>query len=113
VPIQIDRNVILDLMTENPAWFGWSAATLAPIPGAVRHGINRLIDAEVSVPCSPIEDLEEALWRTMFDREAILFEAALPARKSFLACRRRRGISGLRCQISLSAPVRLSWAIIN
>jgi predicted nucleic acid-binding protein len=41
---------------------------------------------------SRIEDLDAALPKTMFDREALPFEAAFLAGKSFLAYRQRGGI---------------------
>jgi predicted nucleic acid-binding protein len=48
--------------------------------------------AEISIRYSRIEELEAALPKTMFDREAIPYEAAFLAGKAFLAYRRRGGI---------------------
>ncbi len=53
--------------------------------------INPVIFAEVSIRFSRIEDLDAALPKTMFDREAIPYEAAFMAGKSYLAYRRRGG----------------------
>ena len=46
---------------------------------------------EVSVRYSRIEDLDAALPKSMIEREAIPYEAAFLAGKSFLAYRRRGG----------------------
>lgn len=106
--ILVDSNVILDLMTEDPVWFDWSAAALSRAVDTSRLVINPVIYAEVSVLCSRIEDLEEALPRTMFEREAIPFEAAFLAGKSFLAYRRPRGTKRSPLPISSSVLMRLS-----
>ncbi len=53
--------------------------------------INAIIYAEVSVRYSRIEDLDAALPKGMFEREAIPYEAAFLAGKSFLAYQRRGG----------------------
>lgn len=50
-----------------------------------------MIYAEVSVRYSRIEDLDAALPRAMFDREAIPYAAAFLAGKAFLAYRQRGG----------------------
>ena len=46
---------------------------------------------EVSIRYSKIEELDVALSKTMFDREAIPYEAAFLAGKSFVSYRRRGG----------------------
>ena len=53
--------------------------------------INAIIYAEVSVRYSRIEELDAALPKSMIEREAIPYEAAFLAGKSFLAYRRREG----------------------
>ena len=89
--VLIDSNVLLDLMTEDTPWFSWSAAAVERLADSSRLVINTMIYAEVSVRFSRIEDLEAALPKSMFDREAIPHEAAFLAGKSFLAYRRRGG----------------------
>lgn len=90
--ILIDSNVLLDLMTEDHRWFSWSAAAVATAANSARLVINAVIYAEVSVRYSRIEDLEAALPKEMLDREAIPYEAAFLAGKSFLAYRRKGGM---------------------
>jgi predicted nucleic acid-binding protein len=89
--VLIDSNVLLDLMTEDAQWFSWSAAAVERAADRFRLIINAIIYAEVSVRYSRIEDLEGALPTEMFEREAIPYEAAFLAGKSFLAYRRRGG----------------------
>lgn len=89
--VLVDSNVLLDLMTEDDRWFSWSAETIARIADRSRLVVNPVIYAEVSIRYSRIEDLDAALPRTMFDREAIPYEAAFLAGKSFLAYRKRSG----------------------
>jgi len=89
--ILIDSNVQLDLMTENRRWFSWSAAAVERAADSSRLVINAIIYAEVSMRYSRIEDLDAALPKTMLEREAIPYEAAFLAGKSFLAYRRRGG----------------------
>ena len=87
----IDSNVLLDLMTENPQWFSWSAAAAERAADRSRIVINAVIYAEVSVRYSRIEELEAALPKAILHREEIPYEAAFLAGKSFLAYRRRGG----------------------
>ena len=78
-------------MTEDARWFAWSAEAIERAADGNRLVINPIIYAEVSTRYSRIEDLDAALPKTMFDREALPYEAAFLAGKSFLAYRRRRG----------------------
>ena len=89
--VLVDSNILLDVMTEDADWIGWSAEALMRAADRHRLVINPVIYAEVSIRYSRIEDLDVALPRTMFDREAIPYEAAFLAGKSFSAYRRRGG----------------------
>jgi predicted nucleic acid-binding protein len=89
--VLVDANVLLDIMTEDARWFAWSAGAIEHAAERYRLVINPVIYAEVSIRYSQIEELDIALPRTMFDREAIPYEAAFLAGKSFLAYRRRGG----------------------
>jgi predicted nucleic acid-binding protein len=104
--VMIDSNVLLDLATEDPLWYSWSAAALESAADRFRLVINAVIYAEVSVRYSRIEDLDVALPKSMFEREPIPYEAAFLAGKSFLSYRRRGGTNDRRCRTSLSAPMR-------
>ena len=89
--ILIDSNVLLDLMTEDPRWFSWSAAAVERVADRFRLVINPVIYAEVSLRYSRIEDLDAALPKAMFEREAIPYAAAFLAGKSYLVYRQRGG----------------------
>ena len=89
--VLVDSNVLLDIMTEDSRWLPWSAATLEQIADRSRLVVNPIVYAEVSIRYSRIEDLEDALPRTLFDREAIPYEAAFLAGKAFAAYQRRGG----------------------
>jgi len=89
--VLVDANVILDVMTEDARWLGWSAAAMERAADRYRLVINPIIYGEVSIRYSRIEELDAALPRTLFEREAIPYEAAFLAGKAFLAYRRRGG----------------------
>ena len=89
--VLIDANILLDVMTEDARWLPWSAEAIERAADRDRLVINPIIFAEVSIRYSRIEKLDAALPKTMFDREAIPYEAAFLAAKSFLAYRRRGG----------------------
>lgn len=89
--VLIDSNVLLDVMTEDARWLAWSADAIERAADRHRFVINPVVYAEVSMRYSRIEELDAALPKTMLDREAIPYEAAFLAGKSFLAYRRRGG----------------------
>jgi hypothetical protein len=89
--VLIDANVLLDVMTEDAHWLAWSAEAIEHAADRHRLVINPVIYAEVSIRYSRIEELDAALPRSMFDREAIPYEAAFLAGKSFVTYRRRGG----------------------
>lgn len=89
--ILVDSNVLLDVATEDSRWGAWSADALE---AAAEHGvlvINPLVYAEVSIGFRTIEELEAALPSKTFRRDALPYEAAFLAGKSFLDYRRRGG----------------------
>jgi predicted nucleic acid-binding protein len=89
--VLVDSNILLDLMTEDPRWLAWTATAIERAADRYRLVINPIIYAEVSIRYSQIEDLEEALPKEMFDREALPYEAAFLAGKAYLTYRRRGG----------------------
>jgi len=89
--VLIDANVLLDVMTEDARWLAWSGAAIERAADRHRLVINPVVYAEISIRYSRIEDLDLALPKTMFDREAIPYEAAFLAGKSFQVYRRRGG----------------------
>ena len=89
--VLVDSNVILDVVTEDPRWFDWSAGRLEALAEDHLFVINPIIYSEVSVGFGRIEDLEEALPPEFFRRENLPWEAGFLAGKCFLRYRRARG----------------------
>ncbi len=87
----VDTNVLLDVLTEDPLWFGWSAAALAEAGESGPLWINPIIYAEVSGQFSRIEDLEMALPTQDYRRAQLPWEAAFLAGKAFVRYRRSGG----------------------
>jgi predicted nucleic acid-binding protein len=89
--VLVDANVLLDVITEDARWLAWSARAIERAADRYRLVINPVVYAEVSIRYSRIEDLDDALPKAMFDREALPYEAAFLAGTTFLAYRRRGG----------------------
>jgi predicted nucleic acid-binding protein len=87
----VDANVLLDVLTEDAAWFDWSAATLAHAADAGSLVINPVIYAEASVRFTRIEDMDAALPGDAFERRPIPYAAAFLAGKCFVTYRSRGG----------------------
>lgn len=92
VAVLVDSNVLLDVMTEDTRWLSWSSDAIRRAADTARLVINPVIYAEISIRYQRIEDLDEALPKDILEREAIPFEAAFLAGKSYLSYRRRGGV---------------------
>ena len=89
--VLVDSNVLLDVFTEDPAWFEWSAEALSSMAETSTLVVNPIVYAEVSVGFAGIEELEEALPVERFAREGLPWQAAFLAGKCYVAYRRRGG----------------------
>jgi predicted nucleic acid-binding protein len=87
----VDSNVLLDIFTEDPAWFEWSDTALATARDAGLLVINPLVYAEVSIRFSTIEELDEAFPATDFLREELPYAAGFVAGKALVRYRRQGG----------------------
>lgn len=87
----VDSNVLLDILTDDPAWSSWSLHALATAAEAGPLFINPIIYGEVSVRFSRIEDLDDALPPSDFARLDLPWAASFLAAKAFLVYRRRGG----------------------
>jgi predicted nucleic acid-binding protein len=87
----IDSNVILDVATEDPVWFEWSATRLSELAEDHILVINPIVYAEVSVGYTAIEALDAAVPPERFRREALPWAAAFLAGKCFERYRRAGG----------------------
>jgi predicted nucleic acid-binding protein len=91
-PVLVDSNVLLDILTEDPRWFEWSADALARCAENSVVAINPIVYAEVPVHFARIEDLDDALPEPAIQRLPLPWDAAFLAGRCFLEYRRRRGV---------------------
>ncbi|GAA6616023.1 type II toxin-antitoxin system VapC family toxin [Scytonema sp. NUACC26] len=89
--VLVDSNVILDVVTEDPQWFEWSAQMLAEYANRGILVINPIIYAEISVGFKQIEALEAVIPPEFFRRDSLPYKAAFLAGQCFLEYRRRGG----------------------
>jgi predicted nucleic acid-binding protein len=85
----VDANVLLDVITQDPAWCSWSERALRNAAEHSTLAINAVIFAEVSLKFTRIEDADAAM--VDFAREPLPYEAGFLAGKAFLAYRKRGG----------------------
>jgi len=90
--VLVDSNVLFDILTEDARWQQWSSRALEQAAIGGRLVINPIVYAELSVGFDTIEEADEALPLTIFDREPIPYDAAFLAAKAYAAYRRRAGI---------------------
>ena len=88
----IDSNVILDIVTKDEDWYGWSSTNLETLAQENLVAINSIIYAEVSIGFQKIEEVEELFAPKFFIREMIPWEASILAGKCFLAYRKKGGV---------------------
>ncbi|HEX8724220.1 MAG TPA: type II toxin-antitoxin system VapC family toxin [Gemmatimonadaceae bacterium] len=89
--VLVDSNVLLDVLTEDPKWYAWSASALERAAESELLIINPLVYAEVSVRFARIEDLDAALPPEFFRRDDLPWEAGFLAGKCFRRYRRAGG----------------------
>ena len=99
--VLVDSNVLLDIFTEDPVWFHWSAHALADSAEHSVLVVNPIVYAEVAVRFETIEELEQVLPADQFAREPLPWEAAFLAGKSYTAYRRRGGDPVIRSRCSI------------
>ena len=89
--ILVDANVLLDVLTDDPKWYAWSAAQLDACAASTELCINPIIYAEVSVGFKRIEDLDDVLSDDAFTRVDLPWEAGFLAGKAYQHYRRAKG----------------------
>lgn len=87
----VDSNVILDVVTDDAEWLDWSASALARQANEGPLVVNPVVYAEVAARFERIEELEAALPEDYYERQALPWEAAFLAGRSFVRYRRRGG----------------------
>nr|PZN66055.1 MAG: DNA-binding protein [Pseudomonadota bacterium] len=89
--VLVDTNVLLDVLTDDPQWYDWSAGQLDACAADAELCINPIVYTEVSVGFERIEELDDALPADVFTRLELPWEAAFLAGKAILQYRRARG----------------------
>lgn len=89
--ILVDSNVILDVVTEDPKWYGWSSSQIEKLAESHTLVINPIIYSEVSIGFDRIEDLDQALPADFFRRDPLPWDAGFLAGKCFITYRRSGG----------------------
>ena len=92
MPILVDSNVLLDVITANPEWYEWSSEMMMECGDRDFLVINPLILAEISISYDSIEALDLAIERAKLIREPLPWEAAFLAGRCFLEYRKRGGV---------------------
>jgi predicted nucleic acid-binding protein len=87
----IDSCVLLDVITGDQHWADWSAEQIAAAMDGGRVVINPLIYAEVSVGYQAVEELDELLPASDYEREPLPYLAGFAAGKAFVQYRRGGG----------------------
>lgn len=88
----VDSNVLIDILSRDPAWADWSSQALAKLGSEGPLVINAVIYAEVSHRYSHKELLDHELPEDEFIRENIPWAAAFLAGKIYVDYRRRGGL---------------------
>ncbi len=89
--ILIDTNVLLDVVTDDPVWKGWSQGQLDAAGLRDRLAINPVVYAELSGAFVRIEELEAMLELASVDIAEMPRVALFLAGQTFQAYRRRGG----------------------
>jgi predicted nucleic acid-binding protein len=77
--ILVDTNVLLDLVTDDPVWGGWSQQQLDLASAQDQLGINDIVYAELSIGYARMEELDAMI------SGAGVVNAAIPRPALFLA----------------------------
>jgi hypothetical protein len=85
----VDSNVLLDILTEDAQWCGWSERAVMDAAARGEVAINPIIYAEVALPFDTVEDLNAALEGVK--RLALPYDAGFLAARCFVRYRRSGG----------------------
>jgi predicted nucleic acid-binding protein len=88
--ILVDANVILDILTDDPQWFDWSADQLVAQADEILN-INPIIYAELCAGFRDADELEAQLANWNLRRLPLPYEAAFPASHAYVRYRNRGG----------------------
>ncbi len=81
--ILVDSNVILDVITQDPTWFDWSASMLSEYADQGDLVINSIIYAEISTYFPQIEALDALITPERFRRDELPYPAGFFGGQAF------------------------------
>ena len=88
----IDTNVLLDIVTKDPAWLAWSQAQVRAAAARGRLLINPIIYAELAPAFTTPKALDDWLDPVVFERAALPYAAGWLAAQAFVEYRRGGGV---------------------
>lgn len=89
--ILVDTNVLLDVVSDDPAWADWSQRQLETASLRDRLCINPVIYSELSIAFARIEEVEAVVAEAGLTVEDMPREALFLAGKAFMQYRERKG----------------------
>jgi predicted nucleic acid-binding protein len=89
--VLVDANVLLDVLTDDPAWGPWSEEALLAAVETEDLAINPIIYAELAPAYRTEGELERALRGWMLERLTLPYEAGFLAGQAFVRYRERGG----------------------
>lgn len=87
----VDSNVLIDVLSNDPLWAGWSGDAIRAAGAVGPLVINEVIYAEISTRYSRVEVLDRELSVDDLQREHTPWPAAFLAGKVFVEYKRRGG----------------------
>jgi predicted nucleic acid-binding protein len=111
--ILVDTNVLLDVVTRDPVWAGWSKSRLEAAALRDLLAINPVAYAELSAGFATIEQVEEMLALTGITVVQMSRPALFMAGKVFQEYRRRGGIrTGVLADFFIGAQAAVTGAVL-
>ena len=91
-PVLVDANVLMDVLTGDPVWLGWSMTQLAIARKTSRVIVNPIVCAEIA-PYFGLDwrKLDRWLKPGSFTREPLPFEASVLAARAYQQYRKSGG----------------------
>lgn len=89
--ILVDTNILLDIVTENSEWSGWSYRALADARSSDELAINDIVYAEMSVGYDRVEDVDAFLTDTKLTLLRVPKAALFLAARAYGQYRRSTG----------------------
>lgn len=90
--VLVDTNVLVDVITRDPAWEAWSRDALDAAAERSVLVINPIVYGELSVGFRTLEDLDGVLPADLYRREPLPYPAAFLAGRAHRAYRLRGGM---------------------